>query len=115
MHCAPADFAFGGEPLAVSLGNGARLAKCVCNSHRVCGWIFGPGCGAHGGVNAYNSVLTNAEVSKLLADGAGFTNLGEKGAAFFLGSHGGPSADRRPNRRDQRAGYEVVRSQFFRE
>src|SRR5438270_6454256 len=32
MHSAPADFTFGGEPLAVSLGNGARLAKCVCNS-----------------------------------------------------------------------------------
>ena len=71
--------------------------------------------GLHGGVNAYNSVLANAEVSKLLPDGAGFTNLGEKGAAFLLGSHGGPAAGRRPHRRDQRAGYKVARSQFFRE
>ena len=38
-----------------------------------------------------------------------------KASAFLLGSHGGPAAERRPHRRDQRAGYEVVRSQFFRE
>src|SRR3954453_11888679 len=84
VHSAPADFSLRSKPFTVALGNGAGFAKSFRDSTRVVARIFNP-CGrTRRGINAHHTVLSDAKLFKLLANGAGLPNLGEKTTALLL-------------------------------
>src|SRR5690348_11422987 len=112
VHSAPADFSFGSKPFTVVFGDGACLAKCFCDSARVCAWIFSPCDRARSGINPHNAVLAYAKLLELLANCAGLANLGQETIALLRRTHGGTAANRRPHGGHQRSGNEIMASQL---
>src|SRR5215467_14118339 len=84
VHAAPADFALCCEPLAVAFGDVACLAEGLGDLLRIARRVFGPLRRAARRINAHDPVRSDAEVAELPADGAGFTNLRQKGFALFF-------------------------------
>ena len=60
MHAAPANFAFGGQPLAMFLGDGAGFAECLGDAHGVRQWILGPLGRTDGRIDAHHAILPDA-------------------------------------------------------
>src|SRR5215475_11259777 len=87
VHSAPADFALGGEPFAVAFGDVASFAKSLGDLLRIARRVFGPLRRSARRIDAHDPVRANAQVAEFPADGAGFTNLSEKGLALSLGTH----------------------------
>jgi hypothetical protein len=64
MHAAPADLAFGRQPLAVARGDFASLAKRLGDQPGVAFGIFGPLRGAGGRIDAHDSVRPRAQFAQ---------------------------------------------------
>ena len=75
--------------------------------------ILGPVGRACCRIDAHDAILRMPRSRSLLADGAGFADLGEKTSAILIGSHGGAAAGGRPHRSDQRADDKAARSRYF--
>ena len=103
VHAAPADLAFGREPLAVRFGDVGGLAERLGDPLRVARRILRPVARARGGVDPDHAVLPDAEIAKRATDRAGFLNLRQEFLPIGFVAHCGSAAGRRPDRRDQRS------------
>ena len=108
VHTAPANFTFGGEALAVILGDLGGFLEGLGDDLGVALGIFGPVGDTGRGVDADDAVRTHAEVAEAGADGAGFADLGEKRGAFHFAAHGGTATRHAPNWSDDGTGDEFV-------
>src|SRR5262249_36622012 len=75
MHSAPADLAFGGQPLAKIFCDITRFAKRLGDPTGVRGWILSPIRRACGGINSHDPVASDAQLAELLTYRTGFSNL----------------------------------------
>src|ERR1041385_549998 len=107
MHAAPADFAFGGEPFAVTLGDFGRFLESLRNSLGIALWVCRPIVHTGGGIDSNDPIFADAELAKFLGDATGFIDLGDEIFPFFLAAHRGAAIRRTPNRRDHRTDREI--------
>ncbi len=114
VHAAPADLAFGGEPLAVVLGDVGRPARkvsaiffCVARG------ILRPVGRAGGGVDADDAVGADAELAELARRSR--RPCAPASTNFLRSSslaHRRAAAGRRPDRRDDRADDQLLRAEL---
>src|SRR5262249_30644905 len=102
VHPAPANFTFCREPFAIVLCDGTALLERLGDTFRITDWIIRPVQRTACGIDANNSVWTNADTSKLLPDRARFADLRKKILSVLSGSHRRTASRRRPNGSDQR-------------
>src|SRR5580700_1242604 len=110
MHAAPADFAFRREALAVRFSHVAGFAEGLGDQPRIAGGVLRPVFDAARRIDTHDARIANAEITQLLADGAGLANHFDEALAIVGTAHGRAASDRRPNRRDERSDGKAHRS-----
>src|SRR5262249_37009270 len=103
MHSTPTNFPFRGQPFSVVLGDRASLPESFGDTFRIADRILPPLGRTAGGIDANDSVVADADVTKFPADCAGFAHLGQKILSLFDRSHGRAASGRRPHGSDERS------------
>ena len=106
VHAAPADFALGSKPLAVTLSDIRRLAKRFRDQPGAAFGVREPVSGAARGINAHHAVAPNAELSQLRGDATAFADLFHELFSLLFAAHGRTASGGRPDRRDHRTDHE---------
>src|SRR5205814_5361995 len=75
VHTAPADLAFGREPLSEAFRDGACFAEGLRNAACISGRILRPFRRTARGIDPYNSIIPDSDVPQLSCNGTGFPNL----------------------------------------
>src|SRR5579871_6448642 len=114
MHAAPADLAFSRETFSKALGDIARFSKCFRNAASIAAGIRGPLGRRTCRVDTNDSILANAEIAKLFANRAGFSNLRHELCTIFHTTHCRAPACTGPYRRDQRSDRKSSPADVFR-
>ena len=94
VHAAPANFTFGGEALAVVLGDFAGFAEGLRDELGGALRIFVPSGDACGAIDADDAVGADAELAEFFRDADGLADVGDEvGAGFFIAAGGGIEPD----------------------
>ena len=109
VHAGPADFAFGGEALAVSRGDHAGLAEGRGDLLDRALLVLGGGLGGRGAVDADHAVLAHAVLVEDARDAAGLAHGVDELAALLDRAHRAVADGAWPHGRDERADGEVLR------
>ena len=103
VHPAPADLAFRGEPLAMTIGDVAGLAEDIRDPSCVLSGSLRPVAGTRRRVDPNHAIAPNPELPKLSADVARLAHLVRNCCAPPRCPWPSSAAGGRPHRRDQRA------------
>ena len=109
VHACPADFALGGQPLAVTRSDAAGLAEGLGDAGRVARWIHGPALRAVRRVDAHNTPTPHAVFAQHPRNAAGAVHRGEKAARRGPIGHRTTADGLGPDRCHHRADLEVPR------
>ena len=110
VHPAPADLAFGREPLVERLRDRARLAEGLSDLLRIAVRVDGPLGRTRGRIDPDDAGFPDPRVTELLANLAGFPDLRHELLALACVPHRGAAARWRPDRRHKRADRQASRT-----
>src|SRR6185369_12615501 len=102
VHAAPADLAFGSKPLAIAVGDVARLAEGGRDPLGIGVRILRPFGGARGGIDPDNAILADAKVAERPGNRARFSDLHHELFLVVAATHCRSTAGWWPHRSDKR-------------